>query len=459
MGNCASPASSAFTPYSVDDAAAKQKDAEERARELEFIMARDTSRSISPVHFESSSGDGRSREEDKELKNRWYVLDRIWLNSWLNYCTTGENGPRPGPVDNSSLLVVDENEEDEEEEDKKDDCTPRQKKRLLKIKDGLVMDKEDEPGHYRVVKAGVWEAFMSLYGGGPEIWVEGEMFEVEDLTKWVFDQGGGEEEDNRGSLRHVESVVIGLDDLQVDRLESIGIRDTQFELLKERTRQASIDSMSMESSTVRTETEVIKVKGILGTVLQAEKGLAGKSDGDTGSTEETRSGNNMKAPPLEVDTLGEQEMLEDEGEGDLDDDVSSQKISLPPSGPSTPPRHDGPSTAAKSQPLNVQSKQNYETPRSRTTSNESFGSTPSSIMFSKLGNVGNSAKNITGSLGSSVASSFGTTTQVISRNVRQLSVDTDEGEEEFMKKRMNENLNGQGMKRQSVAWLFDSDDE
>ena len=97
--------------------------------------------------------------------------------------------------------------------------------------------------------------------------------------------------------------------------------------------------------------------------------------------------------------------------------------------------------------------------RTRSTSNESTSSkgTPSSMMFSKLADMGKS----TATIGASLGSSLGSATATITRNVRQLSVDTqDEGEEEFIKKRREEMAKGGGaFKRESVAWLFDSDDE
>lgn len=245
--------------------------------------------------------------------------------------------------------------------------------------------------------------------------------------------------------------MTNLEDLQINRLESIGIRDTQFELLKERTRQASVDSMESSRHSVRTEPmEILKPKGILGTVLQAEN----NNTRDTNSTE-----------TLSSENINLHELIQDK---DVDHiSLPSQTKSLPPPGPSTPPRHNGPSTYYHngaqqkniSQPNNISAPINMTRFRTRSTSNESTSSicTPSSMMFSKLADMGKS----TATIGASLGSSLGSATATITRNVRQLSVDTqDEGEEEFIKKRREEMAKGGGaFKRESVAWLFDSDDE
>ena len=182
MGNCASPSPAKARSLSA-------LDQERRAKELELIAGRDTAKS---VVSEEETEDDDSRSVGSSI---WYVLDRSWLNSWLNYTATGENGPRPGPIDNSCLLhEVEERGGGEEEGEDVKIC--------WKIKPWLVMDKEDEPGDYRVVKKRVWEAFLDLYGGGPEIHVEGEMIEVDDVNKWVFDnnwaKAGGDDEEGGG---------------------------------------------------------------------------------------------------------------------------------------------------------------------------------------------------------------------------------------------------------------------
>ena len=175
MGNCVAPTGMGRGSLSTEDQ-------DRRARELELITNRDTAKSV------VSQGSGGGGEQDGGGR-LWYIVDRTWLNMWLNYTATGENGPRPGPINNSCLIM-----EAKEEEENKEGV---QGEGRWKIKSWLVMDKEDEPGDYRVVKKEVWEAFLELYGGGPEIHVQGEMIEVDDISKWVFDmnfkmEGDGE---------------------------------------------------------------------------------------------------------------------------------------------------------------------------------------------------------------------------------------------------------------------------
>jgi hypothetical protein len=70
----------------------------------------------------------------------WFIISTRWLDSWKSFCRLDSFKNLPGPVTNHHLLK-----------------NGKPKKTLEKVKD------------YRAVNRHVWEAFILLYGGGPEI--------------------------------------------------------------------------------------------------------------------------------------------------------------------------------------------------------------------------------------------------------------------------------------------------
>ena len=88
----------------------------------------------------------------------WYVLDLVWISSWLEFVFDGSQ--EPGPVSNWRLLD--------------DDYSIRTELELKR--------------HYRVVGAGVWKLLYSKYfGGGPPISFTG-TDALKDPSKWIVDR-------------------------------------------------------------------------------------------------------------------------------------------------------------------------------------------------------------------------------------------------------------------------------
>mmetsp|Transcript_41711 Transcript_41711/g.69502 ORF Transcript_41711/g.69502 Transcript_41711/m.69502 type:complete len:666 (+) Transcript_41711:72-2069(+) len=75
----------------------------------------------------------------------WYMISCTWVQKWLAYCTGGS--PRPGPIDNISLVGPDFK-------------TP--KPWLKKSAVGYT-------GDYRVISKKAWDYLFNMYGGGPTI--------------------------------------------------------------------------------------------------------------------------------------------------------------------------------------------------------------------------------------------------------------------------------------------------
>jgi len=72
----------------------------------------------------------------------WHIIDRHWLQSWIDFVSEDARGAPPGPISNDSLL-------------QSDGVTP-----LPGLEKGVA---------YRGVNAQVWGFFASIYGGGPAI--------------------------------------------------------------------------------------------------------------------------------------------------------------------------------------------------------------------------------------------------------------------------------------------------
>ena len=89
-------------------------------------------------------------------------------------------------------------------------------------------------GGFRIVSKEVWDEWIRMYGGGPEIVADGR--EEGALTdNWMVMQPPLPSPIDEGTPRYVK----GIEELSVGRLDSIGIGEGALEILKERTKAAS----------------------------------------------------------------------------------------------------------------------------------------------------------------------------------------------------------------------------
>ena len=141
------------------------------------IKCKECAREAAALHRRRQHEQELVQENDKtyiEAGNNWYIVDKIWLQSWLSFVHPEQQGPVPGPISNARLL-------------KRDGITP--KDGLLKGQVRILLAgrrcclplvrqqiccqaRATDTQHvqnYRGVNRQVWDIFHEIYGGGPPI--------------------------------------------------------------------------------------------------------------------------------------------------------------------------------------------------------------------------------------------------------------------------------------------------
>ncbi|CAM9314157.1 unnamed protein product, partial [Phaeothamnion confervicola] len=95
--------------------------------------------------------------------HRWYIICAKWFDGWLRFVASTRRMAPPGPVNNAWMLRP-----------ASDGCGCSGAAAAALA--------SDQDGDYRRVTPAVWKLFMELYGGGPQIYVEGPP--IDDTSRW-----------------------------------------------------------------------------------------------------------------------------------------------------------------------------------------------------------------------------------------------------------------------------------